>query len=294
MAVITLTFTASEDEISSGIPKTITISSNVPATIYFTGDGSTPTTSSPIYTEEIVVPTGINAYVLSAFGVDGDEVVGPTLTQTFAADTTRITVSRNVGNEGFVLDRYGTGADVPDWYDADGDTARFIDVDLETLDIIRKSKGFNGILEGTEIKVNVPDSSTTASFIDDGFVAFSTPETGELFNPTAKMIMIDNRVDNDLELIPRPYGSIINTESQQYRLREPADDATYVSGGFVRRFYDSKNRVMVSYYFDHNEARYIKNIQDLPDRIPNTRLGGNISGPPLIFQWMPRGRQSSI
>ena len=297
MAVVTLTFTGSEQEIVSGIPQTVTITSNVPATIYFTVDESVPTTSSPIYTGTFDMVDGVNSITLSAFGVDAEDTIGPILTQVFAPDTTRVTVSRNVGMEGFVLSRYGTGDDTPDGFDADGEVARFMDVDMETLDIIRKEFGFDGIEEGTLVKVGYPDPDTTASLIDNDFVPFSTPEVGELFNPDARTIVIDNRIDNDVQLTLRPYGSLSDPykEFGGKRIRESADDSTYVSGGFVRRFYDAKNNVMVSYYFDHNENRYVKNIQELPDDIQTTdNIGIRGAGMPLVFEWIYRGRQSSI
>lgn len=298
MAVVTLTFTGSAQEIVSGIPQTMTITSNVPATIHFTLDGSVPTVSSPIYTNTFDMSDGVNSVTLSAFGIDAESVVGPTLTQVFAPDVTRITVSRSVGMEGFVLDRADTGNDTPDGFDADGEVARFMDVDLETIDIIRKEFGFEGVEEGTLVEVGFPDPSTTGSLVDDGLVQFSTPEVGELFNPNARTIVIDNRIDNDIQLTLRPYGSLHDPYLESYgqRIREPADDATYVSGGFVKRFYSSKNNVMVSYYFDHNEARYVKNIQELPSNIQSTNNIGlqHSAGIPLVFEWIYRGRQSSI
>jgi len=298
MAVVTLTFTGSEQEITSGIPQTVAISSSDPATIYFTIDGSTPTINSPIYTGPFEMPSGFNSVMLSAFGVDGLSVSGPILTQTFAPDVTRVSVSRHVGGEGFIISKAETGDDIPDWYDADGATARFIDVDLETLDVIRSEQGFEGLVEGTAIEVNVPDPSSTASLVDDGFELYSTPEVGEFFNPNARMINIDTRKDNELNPTLRPFGGLHDPYSEfgGKRVREPADDATYISGGFVRRFYDTRNNVMVSYYFDHNEARYIKNIQELPANIKNTNNIGIQAngGQPLVFEWLPRGRQSSI
>jgi len=235
---------------------------------------------------------------LSAFGVDGGGTSGPVLTQVFAPDVTRVSVSRHVDGEGFVISRADTGDDIPDWYDADGAPARFIDVDLETLDVLRRDRGWEGIAPGTQIEVGVPEPGSTASLVDDGFTLYSTPEVGELFNPNARMILIDTRRDNDLNPTLRPFGSLHNPYSEfgGKRIREPADDATYVSGGFVRRFYDTKNNIMVSYYFDHNEGRYIRNIQELPEDIKNTNNIGvqANAGPPLVFEWIYRGRQSSI
>ncbi len=298
MAVVTLTFTSSEEEIVSGIPRYMTITSNVPSTIYFTVDDTTPTTSSPIYSGTFEMADGVNSVTLSAFGMDDDEASGPILTQVFAPDTTRATVSRNVGNEGFVINRPDMGPDYEDGFDADGEPARFIDVDIETLDVIRKTHGLAGIAEGTAVEISIPDPSTTSSLTDDNFVAYSTPEVAELFNPEARLIFIDNRLDNDLNPVLRPHGSLHNIykEFGGKRLLEAADDAAYVSGGFVRRFYDGRNNVMVSYYFDHNENRHIKNIQALPEGIQTTdNMGVQANaGQPLVFRWMYRGRHSSI
>lgn len=298
MAVVTLTYVGSEQEIVSGIPQTMTIETNVPATIHFTLDGSTPTTSSPIYIDTFEMPDGLNSVTLSAFGIDGDSVVGPILTQVFAPDVTRITISRSVGSEGIVLARADTGDNTPDGFDADGAPARFMDVDLETLDIARPDRGYMGLEEGTRIEVGVPDPSETASRLDDDFVPYSTPEIAELFEPSARVIVIDTRLDNDLLPMLRPFGSLHDPykEFGGKRIRETADDATYVSGGFVRRFYDTRNNVMVSTYFDHNENRWIKNIQELPKNITTTSNLGiqHNAGMPLVFEWIYRGRQSSI
>jgi hypothetical protein len=298
MAVVTLSFIASEDEISSGIPKQVVIETSIVSTVYYTLDGTEPSIHSTIYVDPINMPDGMDSVTLSAFGVDGNDFAGPILTQVFSPDITRATTSRYTGLEGFVLDRADSGPDIVDRYGPDGQAATFLDVDPETLQMKHSEKGFDGVAEGTVVKVNYPDPKSTDSLVDDGFVPFSTPEIGHFFNPTARMILIDNRQYNELHLTLRPFGSLENvyTEFGGKRVRESADSACYVSGGFVRRFYDTRNKVMVSYYFDHNESRWVKNIQELPDNIrTNTSLGVQPNaGPPLVFQWIYRGRQSSI
>jgi len=296
MAVVTLTFIGSEEEITSGVPKTMDILSNVPATIYFTIDGTAPTIDSPIYIDTIHFPTGQTSVILSAFGVDGNSVSGPILTQVFAADMTDISVSRNVGDEGIVVDRKEFGPDIIDGFDADGNPNRFLDIEEIDLGLINSAKGYLGLAEGTQVEINFPLPTETPYPFDDNFALFSTPEVGELFNPYARTIIIDNRIDNDINIIPRPYGSLHNIyrEFGGHRLRNPADDAAYVSGGFVRRFYDAQKGVMVAYYFDHNEGRYVKNIQNLPSNIPNTLGGGGYGSIPLIFKWITPGAQTGL
>jgi hypothetical protein len=294
MAVVTLTFTGSEKEITSGVPESVSIVSNVPATIYFTIDGSIPSLSSPIYIDEIEFPTGYTSITLSAFGVNSDDEAGPILTQVFAADTTSITVTRHVGLEGVVIDRADEGPNYIDGFDADGEPNRFFDMEELELELVHAARGYLGIEEGTQIEVNFPLPTETVYPFDDSFVPFSTPEVAELFNPYARTIVIDNRIDNDLNIMLRPFGSLHNLQQEfgGKRLRGTSE-AAYVSGGFVRRFYDAKNNVMVSYYFDHNEGRYVKNIQELPSNIPQTLGGGNFNMP-LVFKWVTPGMQTGL
>lgn len=293
MSVVTLTFIKSEEEISSGIPERVTIESNIPATIFFTIDGSTPTTDSPIYISSVEFPTGVNSVILKAFGIDSSNEIGPTLIQTYAPDLTQIDIARFIGSEGLVVDRAGLGEDIPTGFDADNQPARFIDADPSEYEFLVSDSDHQGIGEGLLIRVKPIREETNPSFKDDNFEPFSTPEKAEFFNPTARTILIDNRLENDVKIIPRPYGSLHNIyqEFGGKRLREP--EATYVSGGFVKRFYDARNKVMVGYYFDHNEGRYVKNIQELPNNIPG--FGGGLWTVPLVFKWLGRdGRQSSI
>ena len=293
MSVVVLTFIASSEEISSGIPQAISIESNIPSTIYYTMDGTTPDLNSQIYIDTIQISTGINSITLSAFGVDSEDIAGPILTQFFAPDNTKITVNRLVGSEGIRVDGLG-GRNTSTGFDADGNEARFVDVELSELEI-QQSRGYQGFDSGTLVSVNIPDPTTTPYPYDDNFDPYSTPEKAELFNPFAKLITIDNRQNNEVNIIPRPWGSFGNIyrEFNGKRIRSVGEDAAYVSGGFVKRFYDQKNGVMVSYYFDHNESKYIKNIQELPASIPNIS-SGQVYNNPLVFKWISRGKHSSI
>lgn len=291
MSLIVLTFTGSEQEIVSGIPKTLSIESNIPCTIYYTIDGTEPTEDSLVYVDEIQMPDLQNSVTVSAYGVDSEGNIGPTLTQIFSTDSLDLIVRRN-RQEGFVLDRADQGEDYVDGFDADGQAARFIDVDIETLDVMRFDDNYLG--EGTKIDVSIPDPSTTSTRKDDNFQIFSTPEIGEFFNPEAKYIMIDNRINNDLNITLRPHGSLSNiyNEAGGKRVYGSAEDACYISGGFLKRFYDKKNNIMVSYYYDNNEGKYVRNIQTTPSTI-SVINGSNMNRIPLVIKWINGGKQSS-
>ena len=293
MSVVTLTFTGSEEEIVSGIPKFMTIESNIPATIHFTLDGTIPIVDSPIYIDTFEMPDGVNSVTLSAFGIDSDGYSGPILIQLFAPDVTRIDVTRHVGSEGLVVDRFADLTNIEDGFFGDV-PVRFIDKPLIDLDVIHSKKGLLGIAEGTQIEILNPDPSDTPFPFDDNFTSFSTTKEAQFFNPFAKTIIIDDREDNEVNITNRPWGSM-RTMSRSFdgQMEIRGSDSTYVSGGFVKAFYDAKRKVMVSYYFDHNQTRWVKSIQALPSNIPNV-AGFNQSGPPLIFKWLPRGRHSII
>lgn len=295
MAVITLTFTGSEEEITDGIPRYMTIESNAPSTIYYTTDGSIPSLDSTIYTEIFSMPEGRGTVVLSAFGVGSDGYAGSVLTQTFAADTTDITVARLVDLEGFILDRYSDQTNTVWGYDADGDDTSYYDVDTDDLDYTKSATGLYGLGDGTQIEVGIPDPADTAYPFDDNFQAISTNEKANMFNPYAKTVVIDNRNNPEVSILNRPWGSIRNMSRGDTWSSDElgSSDSTYISGGFVRRFYDSKNNIMVSYYMDHNTNRYVKGIQDLPSNIQNV-AGFHTVQFPLVFRWLSGGRHSSI
>lgn len=293
MAVVTLTFTGSEEEITSGIPRFMTIESNIPATIHFTLDETVPTIDSPIYIDTFEMPDGKTSVPLSAFGIDSDGYSGPILTQIFSADQSQIDVTRNIGLEGIVVDRFLDPTNFIVGFDADGEESSFSDIPDIDLRQIHSSQGRLGIADGTQIEVLVPNPEDTPYPFDDSFQS-SSRVSDDLFNPLARTIINDERESGAIRVINRPWGSIRSLHRSGWGAQElRGTDSTYVSGGFVSRFYDSNNNIMVSYYFDHNEGRYVKGIQELPS-IPNLVGFASQTGMPLVFKWLPHGRHSTI
>lgn len=297
MAVSTLTFISSENEIMSGVPEYVEIESNIPSNIYYTIDTSEPSIDSNIYSGYIYfTPNGPSSFTLKAFGIDVDGYRGPTLSQTFSADTSEISVARNVNGEGIIVDKYEDTTNTVYGYNADGQAAQFSDLTQEEINDLtnRSAKGRNGIEEGTQIKVNIPNPETTTYPYDDQFEAFSSTKYASTFNPYAKTIVIDNRETNEIKTTLRGYCTLSNiyTEKDGSRLRGSAEEATYISGSKIRTFYNKNNNTMCSYYFDHSQSRWIKNIQELPPNIPIT-IGKRNSGFSRFFIWIERGKQSS-
>lgn len=81
MVVISVTVIASSEQIVSGIPKTISVSTNVPTTIFYTLDGTQPTLFSTIYTGPIFLPYAqfvVNLNIMATNGTDFSPVVSET------------------------------------------------------------------------------------------------------------------------------------------------------------------------------------------------------------------------
>jgi len=78
MAVISVTITQSSEQVVAGIPKTVSITTNIPATIFYTLDGTDPTLFSNMYTGAIFIPYDqllVTLKVLATNGVDTSPIV---------------------------------------------------------------------------------------------------------------------------------------------------------------------------------------------------------------------------
>lgn len=78
MAVISVTITQSSEQVVSGIPKTVSVTTNIPATIFYTLDGTDPTLFSSMYTGPIFLPFDqllVTLKVLATNGVDSSPIV---------------------------------------------------------------------------------------------------------------------------------------------------------------------------------------------------------------------------
>jgi hypothetical protein len=73
MVVISVSIIESTEQVVSGIPRFITIETNIISVIYYTLDGSVPTINSTIYIDPIQLPLGPPTIVLSVFATNGTD-----------------------------------------------------------------------------------------------------------------------------------------------------------------------------------------------------------------------------
>jgi Chitobiase/beta-hexosaminidase C-terminal domain len=85
MAVICVTVCQSAEQVVSGIPRTVSISTNIPATIFYTLDGTTPTLFSTMYTGPIFLPFDQLLVTLSILATNGTDT-SPVVVEQYMTD----------------------------------------------------------------------------------------------------------------------------------------------------------------------------------------------------------------
>jgi hypothetical protein len=297
MTFITLSFTRSREETVVGIPDFISIQSSEPALIYFTLDGTLPTTLSQQYNgEQVRLPTGNSVITLSAvaYFLDGYSNLVPSsvFSETFTIPSLEPHV-RHPSYQGISY-MYPGGANIPFWFDVDGNPKVYIDIPIEEFekDLIPSERDADGTIRKDIDGGTVEFKPTTPNFTDASSVS-----DGPEFDPNALLIIIDGRVTRNTEeplLINSPYMSLRDPEKHFggidfYRTAE----TNYVSGGLVKAHYNRDKGVIVFYYFDSNTGRWIKSIQNLttPDakNYPNAIVSN-----PVVFEWNLFGRYQAV
>jgi hypothetical protein len=300
MAVLTITAVGLGPQLVAGIPQLVALETNLPATIYFTLDGSTPTTASPVYIQAIQLPTMMHVH-LRALAISGPDM--GTLNITFAASPAIVHPTRRFEGQGggIIVDAYGVPEVVIDGYGLDVNSGRDgeysvdfavrgSDIPLVDLDIKYSRTGFDGEGPGTLISVGFPQElGQRESAID---AKASSPNNDNVFfNPRSQFIVIDGRdgyQDQSVFIINRPFGGTLD-EVKYLGGKSLYEPSPYISGGLVRQFYNYEKGIGVFYYFDHNECRWIKSIQKMEETLP-PNIGVRRGGLPLVFAWIHNKR----
>lgn len=293
MAVISISITESEEQIVSGIPASVALATNIPAMIFYTLDGSTPTMFSAIYTNPITISTSSPTVILSIFATNGIDS-SPILVETYQTDllgqdarfphsgtnacpdSTQSTIDpapfgsppiepnqQYLGPAAAGLTVYNPllPAGPPTGYDGSGNPIGFTNNQEKSLPtkkfpIIYSDSNANGF-EGYGIGTLPPSTIVPP---------IAPPEQSDInsmtFDPRAFVIIQDLTKPVDPGLPPhinRMSFTLENVErtrdGNQYFNVGP--DAPPVSGSYVRREFNATNNTMKYYYFDSTQNRWI-------------------------------------
>jgi hypothetical protein len=236
MATISISIIKSPMEVVAGIPTTVTLTSNVPSTIFYTLDGTTPTTSSLVAVGPIKLPTNQPSVELQAIATDGltfspviSELFGPTLvgarmphdtvnlnqdcpgkaTYPFGSPVASFNNPVIYGNTGEVIvDKVGETDHTPDGYDgtATGTPANYLSNPTTQFDFIfseTDSIGQMGRGIGT-----LPANVIWIKPRNNNNIQEQTNYGSKFFNPKALVVFQDSReepYDPSLTKINRAY-----------------------------------------------------------------------------------------
>lgn len=295
MAVISITITPSLQTVLPDLPALITISTNISAIIFYTLDGRTPNTNSPVYTAPIVMPEllSVTLSVIATNGTDTSDVI----VQTYTADASKIAtmvgdrlphapvieLGCNDGNNS--LFPFGQRSPNPDveygnvgsagttvynqnlpatsqGYDADGYAAVFTNQppSFYQFNQIYSTTNYEGaILPGTG---NLP---AAVEIIGSQYPREYSPETSstasKLFDPRALVIYQDTTTEDPTNpaIIMRQNFNLENPEIVRdgNLLHNTALDQETTTGVFVRRDYNPRTNMVTNSYYDNTVGRWI-------------------------------------
>lgn len=319
MTVISISVTESTEQIMAGVPKTVSLEANIPSTIFYTLDGSDPTTSSSIYLGPVTMPTYLTTVVFKFFatnGSDSSSIVTKSYSPSFVGDRLPHATVKGLtpgigrpdpfpfgdngpfnpvhyGNAGGITVNAAGVPDIPDGYDGFGHVADGTDLPLTSYQFIYSTSNAlgetgNGIgtLPGkTTIIVPAPSSPSTSSKTSDKF-----------FNPKAMVIYQDSREPtyDNISMLNRTSFSLqdIERDKDGSLLMNTAFDSSSVSGSFLRQHYNPKDNTITYYYRDSDSGRWIISVEPFSPR--NTNIGALYNvvftaqpGSQFVFKWVP-------
>jgi hypothetical protein len=309
MAVISITITPSCEETIKGIPNTVSIETNEPATIFITLDGTVPTTFSDIYVAPIAMPQSQLRVVLSVFatnGIDSSAVV----TVEYCGDSSSITTRAGdrvphagvIGaNEGLTNSLYPFGSNAPN------PTFKYINQGAAGTTVYNEEKpatpsGFDGrgnpdgytnkpldyfkfkqIYSTTnyeyEVFPGVGNLPATTTIIGKSSAVDYTQEisktSDKLFNPRAFVIYQDSTNEDPTNpvIINKQYFSLENQEIVRdgALLFNSSLENPTVMGSYLKSYYNPRTQMITAYFYDNTVNKWI--ISTSPYQPTNPTVG---------------------
>ena len=309
MSVISLSIIESEEQIISGIPRFVSITTNIPSTIFYTLDGSDPTINSTIYVDKIIMPTlpGINLQVtLKVFatnGINSSPIISNTYetnilnnTRTSRTDTNQAPNSIPPGNSKFPFGSDYNQSNIL-YTGSPGNTGVTVDSPL----IPEISNGFDGNQNPNNF-TNLPLNSSNYNLVYSttnaqgetgkgigtlpGNVTIERPTDAyeisdvndKFFNPKSLVIFQDYTQDDPTKppVINKLNYTNINPGTIRdgvYFMNTGLENQT-TTGSFLRSHYNPRTQNITYYYFDRVSLSWIISSQPYQ---PTNKDPGNYS-----------------
>ena len=318
---ILLTVTESTRKKVDVIPAFLTAVTDVAASIFYTFDGSNPTTDSDIYIDSIILPTNFSSLTVKIWatnGSDQSEIYSKTYSFTFVGtdiatvNITNLTNNANVPKFPFGDNLQTTGIQTGtkvagsivvddlsttntfDGYDGAGNAVGYTDEGVDYIKIYSETnrRGEVGRGIGTmPSTVTYQQSETNPDFssVNDKF-----------FNPRAKLIFQSYLDTNNQDITPLNRSSFISGKLPPTEYVKVGSGTSHIlgTGTALRQQFNPKDSTITYYYFDTKTLQYIKSVEKY---IPNSAADqGNVvisnrqQGSGYVFKWYPFFRKNNM
>lgn len=313
MGIINITIIESSEQTIPGIPNTVAITTSEPAIIFYTLDGTTPNTYSPVYVGTILMPQSLLCVTLNVFAtnqIDSSAII----TQQYVGDAGAIITSAgdrlphsattnpnnsstnysefpfgtdgpcpvqylNPADAGTTVYNQGNPAATPSGFNADGYAAGFTNRPTQAYQFKQVYSTTN--VEG-EVFPGVGNLPAKVTIIGKSYPVEYKREISnfadKLFNPRALVIYQDSTTEDPTNPvnINRPYFSMEDQEIVRdgNLLFNSTLDSPPTMGGFVNRNYNARTNMMTHSYYDNTVGRWI--FSSFPYQ-PTTKDVGGLS-----------------
>lgn len=326
MAVISVVVTASEEQVVAGIPRVVSISTNIASSIFYTLDGSTPTLFSMVYTDPIRLPAdklAVTLKVLATNGVDSSPIVTETYVTNLASGTNaRLPRSatdaeaqenipglypygtnpiqpnagfENPADAGITVDNPALPS-TPTGYDGSGNPTGFTNAPYDTTNysIVYSTTNKEG-----ETGHGIGNLPATTTVIPEPPIPESTNQNSNTFDPRAFVIFQDASTENpdDPPHINRMHFSLEdpNKTRDGNLYFNSGLDAPPVSGSFLRQHYNPRLNTITYYYLDTWTNKWIISTMPFTPSAGANNFSGMVTskqaGAGFVFEWIPFARR---
>jgi hypothetical protein len=323
MSVICITITQSAEQVVSGIPKTVSVTTNIPATIFFTLDGSVPNLFSTMYVGPIFIPYNqlvVNLQVFATNGTISSPVISECYQTNIVNGNARLPHAATTAQPGSIIpDSYPFGTPPyqpnqgflnpalsgitvfnpalpaqPTGFNYDGYGAGYSNKPYDTLNyqIIYGDTNAEGEM-GYGIG-NIPGNVVVP-------VAPKVPEETNQFKPTFNpkaLVVFQNFNDEDPNDPPQINSQFFSMEDVNVArdgdyFFQSGTETVPPSASFIRSSYNPRTQEITCYYRDSFSNRWlISTAPYQPNRNPDLDLAAPVFGRNnKVFEWIPFARR---
>lgn len=291
--MITLTVTESEEQIIFGIPYYLNISSDSGA-IYYTLDGSDPTSSSILAEDKIYLPTNALSFDIKIKAIseeDFSEVYSNSYNSSYAS----IKNTRKGNEAGVIVMTSASESANSMAFDSSGSETKSSSKDFNDLDIVASRIIDYDLRKDNPGKTSVDFINfSIKKYSDEDYFNQSIVNNNVEFDPKSKVIIINGRSEEEVDsqsvlLINRTYETF--DPSSKFYVENESNFRQIISGNLVKSVYNSNTGILTSYYYESKESKWIVSNQKVEPKklnISNHRVKN------FVYKWVKDPVMSKI